>query len=437
MLLGTLTMSRRELERAEVLLLVHERRITQVAAAERLGLSLRQIERLIRAYRADGAAALISKKRGRPSNRRLADEIRAECIGLVRDRYSDFGPTLAHEKLVELHRVKVSVETLRQWMIAEGIWAPRAQRRGPVHQPRHRRECLGELVQIDGCEHDWFEDRGPRCTLLVFIDDATGQLMELRFCESESTFDYFASTKRYIDIHGKPVAFYSDKATIFRCNAKDTKTGLVGPTQFARALGELNIDIVCANSPQAKGRVERVNLTLQDRLVKELRLAKISGIEAGNHWLPRFREDFNRRFAREPKSSHDAHRPLGPHESLGSVLCCKDERKLSDSLTVHYKRTLFVIEPTEATKRLARKRVVVLEQEDGSVRIQHNGKDLPARAFRKEGVTTADVVENKRLGHVLEVIRRQQLERDRQKLESEHLTIRKKRLLQESIDRRR
>src|SRR6185436_12283760 len=198
MTLALLTMSQQEIDRAEWMLRVRERRATQAQVAERLGLSVRQVERLYRAYRAGGAAALVSKKRGRPSGRRLPDTLRADALSLVRAHYSDFRPTFAHEKLTEVHGLRLSVETLRQWMVADGLWMARAGRRAKPHPPRHRRSCLGELVQIDGCDHEWFEERAPRCTLLVFVDDATGRLMHLRFAACESTFDYFEATRRYL-----------------------------------------------------------------------------------------------------------------------------------------------------------------------------------------------------------------------------------------------
>jgi hypothetical protein len=204
-------------------------------------------------------------------------------------------------------------------MIGAGLWLPRAQRRQRPHPPRYRRPCLGELVQIDGCDHEWFEQRGPRCVLLVFVDDATGQIMHLRFVASESTFDYFAAVRRYVEQHGKPVAFYSDKASIFRVNAQAPRCG-PNATQFARAMGELNIDVLCANSPQAKGRVERTHQTLQDRLAKELRLRGIDNPEDANRFAPEFIEDYKRRFGRDPadpaRRSPSASRGRGPRPGV-------------------------------------------------------------------------------------------------------------------------
>jgi transposase len=215
-------MSERELQRISVLSEVLGGRRTAVSAAAVLGLSERQVRRLLRSYRAGGAGALVHKGRGRPSNHRMAAAVREQALALVRERYADFGPTLAAEKLAELHDCRVSRETLRGWMVAEGLWLSRRQRRR-FHQLRLRRECLGELVQIDGSEHRWFEDRADPCTLLVFIDDATGRLMQLRFVPSENAFAYFAALQGYLEAHGCPVAFYSDKHSVFRVAKADAK----------------------------------------------------------------------------------------------------------------------------------------------------------------------------------------------------------------------
>jgi hypothetical protein len=346
------TMSAKEIDRLSVLQRVQDRRLSQVKAAVILGMSTRQMQRLATAFKRDGARGLVSKRRGRRANNATPAKLRSQTIALVADRYSDFGPTLAAEKLAELHGVRVSRETLRHWMMAAGIWKSRRDRAGRVHQPRPRRECLGELVQIDGCDHEWFEDRGHRCSLLVYVDDATGRLMELRFVEVESAFDYFDATKSYLRRHGRPVAFYSDKHSIFRV-AREGATGRDrGITQFGRALGELSIEIICANTPQAKGRVERMNKTLQDRLVKELRLRRISTMDAGNAYLPAFMDDFNVRFARPPRNPHDAHRPLRPRDDLERIFTWREVRTMSRDLVVHYKQSTYLILPTEKTKGL-------------------------------------------------------------------------------------
>ena len=253
-------MSDGELTRLEVLRDLDQRRLTTEAAAQLLRLERRQVFRLLKAYRIEGAAGLISKRRGGPGNRRKPEALRGKVLSIIRERYWDFGPSLAAEKLREVHGITLGRETLRLWMVEAGLWLDRKQRRKRVHQPRHRRDCVGELVQVDGSEHWWFEDRGPQCTLLVFVDDATSRLMHLQFVESESTFAYFHAARAYLEAWGKPVAFYSDKHGVFRVNHEGA-TGGDGMTQFGRALHALNIDIICANSSQAKGRVERANKT--------------------------------------------------------------------------------------------------------------------------------------------------------------------------------
>jgi transposase len=380
--MAVVLMSRAELSRVDTLARVVRGELPVAGAASLLGLSGRQVFRLLGRFRSEGAAGLASRRRGRPSNRRLPDAVREAALALVREHYADFGPTLAAEKLAERHGVRLSRETLRHWMAEAGLWVPRKARRGRVHQPRHRRDCPGELVQIDGCEHAWLEDRGPPCTLLAFVDDATSRLMHLRFVPSESAFAYMAATRAYIEAHGKPVAFYSDKHGVFRVNRPDAARG-DGMTQFGRALHELDVEIICANSPQAKGRVERAHKTLQDRLVKELRLAGVRSVEAANAFLPAFMADYNARFAKEPRLAKDLHRPPAPHDDLDEALTWREERTVTGSLTLHYNKVLFLLEPTELARGLARKRVTVHEFPDGRLAIRHRGTDLPYRVFDK------------------------------------------------------
>src|SRR3954468_7246004 len=349
-------MSDGELTRLEVLRDLDQRRLTVETTAQLLGLERRQVFRLLKAYRSEGVTGLISRRRGRSRNRRKPEEVRDQALAITRKRYWDFGPTLAAEKLREVHGIALGRETLRLWMIDAGIWTDRKQRRKRVHQPRHRRECVGELVQIDGCEHWWFEDRGPQCTFLVFIDDATSRLMHLQFVESESTFAYFNATRAYLEAWGKPVAFYSDKHGVFRVNHEGAIGG-DGMTQFGRALDALNIDIICANSSQAKGRVERAHKTLQDRLVKELRLAGASSLAEGNALLPAFMADYNARFAKPPANGKDLHRPLRDEDKLEDAFAWKEERTLSRALTLQYDKVVFVLAPTDQAKAAIGKRV--------------------------------------------------------------------------------
>src|SRR6266446_4636055 len=282
-----------------------------------------------------------------------------------------------------------------------------------------RRECLDHVVVFgSGISAICCDLTRPtitrlaRCTLLVFIDDATSRLMHLQFVESESTFDYFAATRAYLERYGKPVALYSDKHGVFRVNRKDAIGG-DGLTQFGRALHALNIDIICANSSQAKGRVERANGTLQDRLVKEMRLSGIDSIAAGNAFLPAFMEQYNARFAKAPLEDRDVHRPLAGHDDLDDAFAWKEERTVSMNLTLQYDQVLFILEPTGIARSLARKRVTVIDYPDGRLAIRHNGVDLPYRTFDKRPqVNQAAIVENKRLGPILAYIAEQQKKLD-------------------------
>jgi transposase len=405
--MGVVLMSKRELNRIEVLVRLDGGRLTTSAAADLMQLTTRQTHRLLKRYRDGGAAAISNRRRGQPSNNRLPDAMRNHAVALVREHYADFGPTLAAEKLAERHDLQVSRETLRGWMRQAGIWLPRAARRR-IQQPRHRREHVGELIQIDGSEHRWFEDRAPPCTLLVFVDDATSALMELRFVASESTFAYFEALKDYLVQHGKPVAFYSDKHSIFRVSNEDA-TGGDGMTQFGRALSELNIEILCANSSQAKGRVERAHHTLQDRLVKELRLAGISTLEAANAFLPTFMADYNARFAKPPASKHDLHRPLNTARDLDDILCWRERRQVSHQLVVNYNRMKLMLRSNPVTTRLAGKTVDIYDFPDGRLEVRWKGLPLPYSAFDKlQRVNHAAIIENKRLGEVLAWIKEQQ-----------------------------
>ncbi|WP_077967510.1 ISNCY family transposase [Ensifer adhaerens] len=406
--MGLIAMSERDLQRIEVLSKVIAGRMTLASAARVLELSTRQVRRLLERINTGGAASIRHKAIGRPSNNRISDGVRDYAVTLVRERYVDFGPTLAAEKLAERDGLRVSRETLRQWMAEAGLWLSRRQRR-TFHQPRLRREAYGELVQIDGSEHRWFEDRGPPCSLLVFVDDATGKVMQLRFVRSESAFSYFEALALYLEHHGAPVAFYSDKHSVFRVAKKDARGGQ-GMTQFGRALCELNIEILCANSSQAKGRVERMNRTLQDRLIKELRLAGIDDMEAGNAFLPGFTEHYNARFAIVPARPDDLHRPLNlAPDRLRDVLCKREQRYVGAQLTFSFERRRIMLEETEVTRGLAGRHVETYAYADGRLDVRWKGHSLPYRLFDKDQrVTHAAITENKRLGDVLAYIKERQ-----------------------------
>jgi transposase len=405
--MSVVLMSKRELNRLDVLARLNSNRLTVAAAAGLMNVTPRQTYRLLSRYRDGGAPAIANRRRGRPSNNRLSDEVRDHAIALVKDLYPDFGPTFAAEKLAERHDLRVSRETLRTWMRQSGIWVSKAERKR-IQQPRYRREHTGELVQIDGSQHRWFEERADPCTLLVFVDDATSRLMQLRFVASESTFAYFEALKTYLAQHGKPIAFYSDKHSIFRVSNENAASGN-GMTQFGRALSELNIEILCANTSQAKGRVERAHHTLQDRLVKELRLAGISTIDAANAFLPGFISHYNVRFAKPAARDRDFHRELDAHQDVDQILCWRELRQVSHQLVVNYSRMKLMLKPEGLAVRLRGRMVEIYDFPDGRLEIRWKGQSLPYSAFDKlQRVSHAAIVENKRLGEVLAWIKEQQ-----------------------------
>jgi hypothetical protein len=388
-------MSHQELDRAQVLRALDEGHLKQAQASEQLGLSVRQIKRLLKAYRRDGAAALVSKKRGQPSHHQLDPTIKPHAVAWLQSRYADFGPTLAHEKLTELHHLTIGRETVRALMMEHALWRPHRRRRPVVHPLRERRARYGELVQIDGSPFDWFEGRAPACTLLVYIDDATGKLMELFFAPAETTFSYFQATEQYLQHYGRPLAFYSDKLGVFRINRPNDQSAQ-GLTQFGRALQDLEIDLICANSPQAKGRVEKANGTLQDRLVKEMRLRGISGIAAGNVYAPAFLAEFNARFAKAPRDPQDAHRPLRRQDDLARLLTVQETRRISKNLTLQYNKVIYQIQTKRPSYALRKATVLVRENAAGHVTIEYKGQPL-AYTVHHAQARQADVVTSKQL----------------------------------------
>jgi transposase len=396
-----LTMSKQEITRLEAMQRIKDKRLTQKEAARMLKLSVRQIKRLFKAYQAQGAKGLISARRGKPSNHRMDAQVEQQTLDLLKEKYAGFGPTLAHEKLTEVHGMGISRESVRQLMITEGLWKPKRAKKPSVHQMRERRACFGELVQIDGSDHAWFEERGPKCTLLVYIDDATGQLMELWFVPDETFFGYCEASRHYFERYGKPVAFYSDKHGIFRVNQPRPMGLSSGLTQFGRAMQELNIQIICANSPQAKGRIERANQTLQDRLVKELRLRGISNMDAGNAYLPEFLADFNRRFAVQPRSSHNAHRPLPNTENLDLILTYQKTGTLSKNLTVQSNKIIYQIQSDRPDYTLRNAKVIICENDKGEVTILYNNKPLSYSIFHNP-IRQSEIVDTKTLNRQIQ-----------------------------------
>jgi transposase len=377
-----LTMSISEVARLAVLERLAAGDLTQAQAARQLGLSVRQVKRLCRRFRRDGAAGVVSLRRGRPSNRRIPLEVLSRALTLVVEHYHDFGPTFAAEKLRERHNLAIDHETLRRAMIAEGLWKPKRRPRRAVHPPRERRPCFGELAQIDGSHHAWFETRAPKCTLLVDVDDATSTLLALHFAEEETTQGYFELARQHILEYGVPLAFYSDKFGVFRINVESTQETAL--TQFGLAMQELDVESICANSPQAKGRVERANSTLQTRLVRELRLRNISTIAAANAYLSEFIADYNRKFAKLPECDIDVHRVPPPIDQLDRILCLRQQRTISKNLTVQFENYTFEILMPQLARRLQHAKVLIRIDRNGELFIEHDGTALPYRLLRTQ-----------------------------------------------------
>src|SRR5580698_3647109 len=334
-----ITLSQRERDRLKVLHEVQQKQLTQVAAAERLKISDRQVRRMLLRLRERGDGTLVHGLRGRPSNRKLPARFEQKILARLRQRYADFGPTLAAEHLAE-EGFSVSRETLRKWMTKAALWRPRCQRVKTIHVWRERRACFGELVMQDSSPFRWLEERGPACHLIALIDDATSRIWG-RFTEHDTTEENLRTFGGWVRRYGRPLAQYTDKASIFRkAGPQPLAEQLRGDalrTQFGRALNELGIEWIAAHSPQAKGRIERLFETLQDRLVKEMRLAGIDSIQGANHFLEmRFVPEWERRFTVVPRQSRNAHRRLGREQRLEEILSVRVARKVAEDHTVSW-----------------------------------------------------------------------------------------------------
>jgi hypothetical protein len=374
------TMTTRELDRLKVIHQVLQHKLSWPQAAAQLALSIRQVGRLCARVRIEGHKGILPRLRGRPSNHHLRPGLVARALRLVQQHYPDFGPTFATEKLRERHHVVLSSWTLRHGMVRAGLWRPHSRK--VLHRAwRPRRACVGELVQLDGSDHAWFETRGPRCVLLLYIDDATSRLLDGAFVGVEDTLTLLRTTKTYVQRHGRPVAFYVDKDSIYRVNRQATIEEQLQDsapvTQFTRAMRELGIEVIAAHSPQAKGRVERSFDTHQDRLVKELRLAGISAIPAANRFL---RECYfpahNRRFAVEPANPTDAHRPLLTPHDLDAILSVQTTRTVERDFTVRRQNHFFQLGPQQPVRVRPGDTVLIEQRLDGTTHLRAKGRYL-------------------------------------------------------------
>jgi len=355
--------SKRELRRLHIIEKVLEGALRQVEAARIISLSDRQIRRIIKRVRVEGEGGIVHRSRGRFSNRSVPKKIKAKVIALYREKYKGFGPTFASEKLNETEGIKISDETLRKWLIESGDW--KKDRKVRTHrQRRERKERSGEMVQIDGSHHDWFEGRGPECVFMGYIDDATGRVIG-RFYEYEGTIPAMDSFKRYIRRYGIPLSVYLDRHTTYKSPVEPLFEGEPEAlSQFQRAMAELGVKVIHANSPQAKGRVERLFRTLQDRLVKEMRLQGIRNIEEANEFLKRYLPLHNRRFAVKATKKGNLHMEIPKGLNINNILCIKEERTVKNDLTIAYNRKLYQItDKTRASK------VTVVKRTNGSMAI--------------------------------------------------------------------
>jgi hypothetical protein len=383
----TLNMSKRERERLTVMTGVKQGELTLVQASGLLGLGYRQTKRVWRRYRDQGDAGLVHRLRGQPSARRKPGKIRAQVLALYgEERYADFGPTLLAEHL-ERRGIEVDHETIRRWLLAEGKWTLR-RRRQKHRQWRERKACFGEMVQLDGSHHDWFEGRGERCVLMVMVDDATNRV-GAQFFEEETTQASYDVLAGWVRQHGLPGSLYVDRDSIYRCEGQasiaEQLAGQAPQTQFGRAMAQLGVKLILANSPQAKGRVERMNGVLQDRLVKELRLAGINDRVGGNQFLGKYLAGLNRRFERVAASTLDAHRAAP--RNLDEVLSWEEARVVQADWTVACGGKWYQLDRQHEAMSLVKRKVIVRTLRDGREQIVYGGvklkwRGLPARPER-------------------------------------------------------
>lgn len=391
----TITMTEKELGRSKLMQMVEEKRLTQREGAERLEISERHFRRLLQRYRGQGDQGLISGHRSKASNNRMKAEKRRTILNLLLSTYEGFGPTLASEKLEEREGILVSKETVRRILIEEGKHRAKTKKKEKVHPMRERRAQWGELVQIDGCYHLWLEDRSGKACLILFVDDATSQVLAARFVSHESFFAYVEVCKVYFVEIGLPKAFYSDRFSVFRVNAPNvTQTDAL--TQFGRAMKELDIQLICANSPQAKGRVERANRTFQDRLIKEMRLEQINDYQQANEFLPTYIEMYNAKFGVLPRSSQDAHRPLNPECNLDWILSWQETRIISKNLQLQFNKVIYQVITDRPAYALQRREVIAAQNAAGEVAFLLNKQPLEVKVFHQQP-KQAEVLSAKRI----------------------------------------
>lgn len=374
-----ITMTLKEIDRGDIIQNLIDKTINASQAAIKIGLSVRQVQRLKVKVKDGGTKSLAHGNRGKPSNRRLNDKIITEAIDLIKENYSDFGPTLACEKLKENHDINIGKETLRQLMIREKIWKSKKRKQPKnIHLWRPRKDYFGEMSQFDGSYHLWFENRSSEACLLLAIDDATGKITHAKFDLNESIKAVFNFWIEYFEKNGAPVSIYLDKFSTYKVNHKNATDNKDLLTQFQRAMKQIGVKTISAHSPQAKGRVERAFKTLQDRLVKELRLANISNIEDGNKFLENYISKFNNQFAVEPNKKEDLHKKINKslEEKIPQIFSIQSERLVQNDYTIMFKNKYYQLERTQPTTVYKKNTVIVEEHLNGEIKINLKGHYL-------------------------------------------------------------
>jgi len=387
-----LNMSNGDIDRLRIIRNIIDGKLKWREASEMLGLGERQVGRLCSQVRAHGNSGILHGLCGQLSNNRHDPELLGQALSALNNPlWHGFGPVFSREKLEELYGIELGKTLIRKLMIGTNLWE--VHRRGTRHRAwRERRRCVGMLVQLDGSDHDWFEGRGPRCVLVIYIDDATSRILYGEFVNVEDTFTLMRTTKTYLKQQGRPVAYYVDKDGIYKVNRQATVEEELRDkepiSQFTRAMGELGIEMIFADSPQAKGRVERGFGTHQDRLVKELRLAGISTIEEANRFLHEvYIPKHNRLFAIEPADPVDVHKPLLPGHDLDAILCFKTDRQVQNDFTVRYRNRFFQVGPKQPVRVCRKVMLSVQRRLDDSIHLVFKGQrlkfhELPGRPHR-------------------------------------------------------
>lgn len=371
-------MSQTESNRLYVIRQTIDKAITQGKAAEILGLTNRQVRRIAKNIRDEGDLGICHKSRGKRAHNRIAEKIKDRAVTLCRNTYKEFGPTHASEKLLTVHKIKVSDETLRGWFQEEHL-PYKSRKKKPHRQWRERKPHRGEMVQMDGSHHDWFEGRAPWCVLMGYVDDATGTVYA-RFYEYEGTLPAMDGFKRYIRLYGLPQSVYLDRHSTYKVTAKQTVEEELNDIQpmshFEKSLAVLGVTVIHAYSPQAKGRVERLFETFQDRVVKEMRLAGVTNITEGNKFLDGYLPEYNTKYAKEAVQKADFHRTIVNKRALDTILSIKTDRSLRNDFTIAHNKKLYQIK-----SNIRAKKVTVEERTDGTMRIVHNGQQLRYQAI--------------------------------------------------------